>query len=203
MSAFFKDYLDSSSKVHDAAVAASLAAPKPADPTPPSFNVAPPPPEKTEAELAAEHAAKTGRRVDVNEDGEIIDKRQLMAGGLNVVAKPRAPGQQVGGFAEAISERRDDGRRQEGVGKEAFSVDGLTREERARQTRQRHSEMIERQMEELEVKRKREAEEQLEKKVQKVAKRNDETKVEEMKRKAEERRLKREEDARKAKEGAA
>lgn len=201
MSAFFKDYLDSSSKVHDAAVAASLAAPKPSSSSAPSFNVAPPPAEKSEAAIAAEHAAKTGRRVDVNEDGEIIDKRQLMAGGLNVVAKPRAPGQQVGGFAAAISERKEEVRREDRP--EAFSVDGLTKEERARQTRQRHSEMIERQMAELEVKRKREAEEQLEQKVQKVAKRNDETKVEELKRKAEERRLKREEDARKAKEGGA
>jgi len=201
MSSFFKDYLDSSSKVHDAAVAASLAAPKPSVTASASFNVAPPPPHKSEAELAAEHAAKTGLRVDVNEDGEIIDKRQLMAGGLNVVSKPRAPGQAVGGFAKAISERKDDAQRESSAPRDLLSADGLSREERARQTRQRHSEMIERQMMELEVKRKRDAEEQLENKVQKVAKRNDESKVEELKRKAEERRVKRDEEARKAVEG--
>jgi hypothetical protein len=44
----------------------------------------PGPDEKTEADLARETGAV------VNEDGQVVDKRQLLAAGLNVVAKPKA-----------------------------------------------------------------------------------------------------------------
>ena len=46
--------------------------------------------EKTEAELAWE-MKKEGVSVTVNEDGQIVDKRQLLKGGLNVVVKKPEP----------------------------------------------------------------------------------------------------------------
>lgn len=184
MSSFYKSYLDTTSKAHDFAVAASLSKSTPAAP---SFTIAPAPAPLSEAQLAAEVTATTGRKVEVNDDGIIIDKRELLGGGLNIIAKPKK-----GGFAAPISARAPAA----ATNAEAALAPGLSAAERGRQSRERHSREVERQMIELEGKRKREAEELLEQKVQKVAKRNDETKIEEMKRKAEERRLKREEDAR-------
>lgn len=203
MSTFYKSYLDSSSKVHEAAVAASLSK----DPTPSSstsFTIEPPPPddvprEKTEAELAAEVSAATGKRIELNADGFIIDKRELMTGGLNIVKKasPNAPGGL--GFSAPIKEREAAKEAAASAASSAFNgAGGLSAAERGKQSRERHSRLVEQQMMELETRRKREAEEALEQKVQKVAKRNDETKVEELKRKAEERRKKREEDQKKA-----
>lgn len=192
MSSFYKSYLDATAKVHDAAVAASLS--KTPGPTAgPSFNVALPPATQTEAQLAAEFSAKTGRMVEVNDEGIIIDKRQLMSGGLNLVAKPKATA--AGGFAAPIAARAPFAA---GGSSTSLLNPGISAAERGRQSRERHSREVERQMVELETKRKREAEEVLAQKVQKVAKRNDETKVEELKRKAEERRLKREQDAKEA-----
>ncbi|ORY60411.1 coiled-coil domain-containing protein 55-domain containing protein [Leucosporidium creatinivorum] len=194
MTAFYKSYLDTTSKAHDAAVAASLSK-KPV--LGPSFNVEAPPPTKSEAQLAAEVSAQTGRHIEVNDDGVIIDKRQLMSGGLNVVSRPKAgPSSSAGGFAAPIASRAPVADSSSSSASPLHT--GLSAAERGRQARERHSREIERQMVELEAKRKREAEEQLEQKVQKVAKRNDETKVEKLKRKAEERRQKREADAKAA-----
>lgn len=197
ISAFLKSYLDTTSKEHDLAVAASLSK----TPATTSFTVAAPP-TKTEAQLAAEVSAATGRHIEVNDDGIIIDKRELLAGGLNLVAKPKVPGASgagAGGFSAPISARGAAGGSGDGTGGSGGPrPPGLSAAERGKQSRERHSREVERQMFELDAKRKREADEVLESKVQKVAKRNDETKVEELKRKAEERRLKREADAKAA-----
>ncbi|KAI9791113.1 MAG: hypothetical protein M1816_004344 [Peltula sp. TS41687] len=45
--------------------------------------------EKTEAEIARELKAQ-GRDVVINDEGQVVDKRQLLSAGLNVVPKPRA-----------------------------------------------------------------------------------------------------------------
>lgn len=45
--------------------------------------------EKTEAQLAAEMNAR-GANVAVNDEGQIVDKRQLLSAGLNVAPKPKA-----------------------------------------------------------------------------------------------------------------
>ncbi|KAM0752282.1 hypothetical protein T439DRAFT_324354 [Meredithblackwellia eburnea MCA 4105] len=204
MSNFLKSYLDTTSKAHDAAVAASLSKEET------SFTIAPPKPqekEKTDVQLAAELAATTGRRVELNDDGQIIDHRELLAGGLNIIAKPKPNG--GGGFSAPINARTANADRNSAFSSsDASKIDsllnpsGLSAAERGRQARERQSREVERQMVALEERRKREAEEALESKVQKVAKRNDESKVEELKRKAEERRKKREEDAKVAKEAA-
>lgn len=47
------------------------------------------PKEKTEAETAAELNAR-GANVAVNDEGQIVDKRQLLSAGLNVAPKPKA-----------------------------------------------------------------------------------------------------------------
>lgn len=198
MAAFYKSYLDTTSAAHDAAVAASLTKKPILGPT---FNVAPPPTIQSEAQIAAEHAAKTGQQVEVNDEGIIIDKRQLMTGGLNLVSKPKAgPSGAAGGFAAPIAARAASSSTSTSTTDPLVNPTGLSAAERARQSRERHSREIERQMVELESRRKREAEEQLQQKVQKVAKRNDETRVEKLKREAEERRVKREAEAKAEKE---
>lgn len=45
--------------------------------------------EKSEADLAREAAAK-GQNVELNEEGQVADKRELLSGGLNIVMKPKA-----------------------------------------------------------------------------------------------------------------
>ena len=50
--------------------------------------------DKSEAELAKERGAV------LNEDGQVVDKRQLLQAGLNVKAKPKPQGPQIGGKAK-------------------------------------------------------------------------------------------------------
>ncbi|PLB38131.1 splicing regulator NSRP1-like domain-containing protein [Aspergillus candidus] len=66
--------------------------------------------EKTEAQVAAELNAR-GARVAVNDEGSVVDKRQLLSAGLNVAPKPKAapsaaPG---GGAARPAAKARVDG----------------------------------------------------------------------------------------------
>ncbi|GAA5890723.1 hypothetical protein JCM8208_004974 [Rhodotorula glutinis] len=203
MTTFFKSYLDTTEAAHAAAVAAAASAPKvPLGPARPTDDER----QKTDVQVAAEHEAKTGRRVELNEDGEIIDRRQLMSGGLNVVAKPKPSAgddkaSTAGGFAVPISARTAPKPAGDGPGGDAGESllhPGVSAAERKRQARERQSRMVEQQMLELEQRRKREADEQLEHKVSKVAKRNDDDKVAQLKRAAEERRKKRLEEAQKA-----
>ncbi|CAI4217942.1 unnamed protein product [Parascedosporium putredinis] len=62
--------------------------------------------EKTEAELAKEMGDK-GVSVSVNEDGQIIDKRQLLQGGLNVVTKKPGPRKAGDKDPSSSSQQRD------------------------------------------------------------------------------------------------
>ena len=197
MSSFFKQYLESSAKEHDIAVAASLSK-TPLDPS----NAKTEERDQTEAERAAEISATTGRKIEVNDDGIIIDKREMMVGGLNIIpSKKKVFGPTLpGGFSAPIAARTAPTTSGAGGGVHASSssLPFLSAAERGKQSRERHSREIERQMVKLDSKRKREAEEMLEEKVKKVVKRNDGTKVEELKRKAEERRVKREAEAKEA-----
>jgi hypothetical protein len=47
-------------------------------------------PEKTDADLAREIALKEGRKIAINDEGEVVDKRDLLKGGLNIKAKPKS-----------------------------------------------------------------------------------------------------------------
>ncbi|KAL3444854.1 hypothetical protein BJX65DRAFT_282631 [Aspergillus insuetus] len=51
--------------------------------------------EKTEAQMAAELNAR-GAHIAVNDDGQIVDKRQLLSAGLNVAPKPKTAAPTVG-----------------------------------------------------------------------------------------------------------
>ncbi|KAI5474546.1 coiled-coil domain-containing protein 55 [Pseudohyphozyma bogoriensis] len=193
MASFYASYLANNDAAHEAAVAASLAKPSdsPSTSTSPKPTLGPKP--LSEAEQAAELERNTGRKVEVNDDGQIIDYREMHGGGLNIKKKTGDGGKGLG-FSAPISERKkavEDEERQKKIEMER-------ERERGRQSRERHSREIQRQMLELEEKRKREAEEALEQKVTKVAKRNTNDRVEELKRAAEERRKKREEELRAA-----
>ena len=97
LSAFYKTMLDDDAEKHAAAMSAS-------GPTTsgPSLAVKPPPKDQYEPEaeydplLAREEAgtskmsAQTGKEVEVNDDGEVVDKRSLLKAGLNIMKKPKA-----------------------------------------------------------------------------------------------------------------
>jgi coiled-coil domain-containing protein 55 len=156
---------------------------------------------RAEAEIAAEASKALGRNVTVNEEGQIVDKRELLTGGLNLLPRKAVQGPAGGppkGFALSIAERRsaqDEVQRKEAERKKredeaSLGMTGLTMAERQKLSRERQSKELERQML-LAQEKKRKAEEEkssdLERKVK--AKRNDETKIEELKRKALERRM--------------
>lgn len=103
--------------------------------------------EKTDAQLAKE-AQEKGATVVINEDGQVVDRRQLLQGGLNVTAKKREPTKQTSdrGPSQREQDRQTQGRGFVGAGggKRAMV--------------ERHSRMLEAQLEES-LKRSREAEE--------------------------------------------
>jgi hypothetical protein len=80
MSSFYRNILDKAESKHEAVVAASTST----DPNHLNDDKAPSTiKEKSDAELAAELKAK-GAAVDVNEEGQVVDKTQLLSGGLNL-----------------------------------------------------------------------------------------------------------------------
>ncbi|OIW33572.1 hypothetical protein CONLIGDRAFT_628482 [Coniochaeta ligniaria NRRL 30616] len=110
---------------------------------------------KTEEELAKEMLQK-GKKITINEDGQIVDKRELLQGGLNVGAKKKA---------EALREKSrlaaGQGTQQQGKG--GVYVGGK------QAMRERQTRMLEAQLEES-LKRAREEEEEEAKKIELVAK---------------------------------
>ncbi|KAG5915772.1 hypothetical protein E4U42_007917 [Claviceps africana] len=108
--------------------------------------------EKSEADLARE-LNERGASVAVNEDGQVVDKRQLLRGGLNVSVKKK----------EEV--KRDAGRMKEPDRKSANGIPfGKKQAMRERQTR-----MMEEQLEQS-LKRSREAEEAQREEVERAAK---------------------------------
>ena len=99
LTAFYKSLLDDDAEKHAAAVAASASAA-----SGPSLAIKPPPRDQYEPEaeydplLAREEAgiagtsrlsAETGKEVEVNDEGEVVDKRSLLKAGLNIMKKPK------------------------------------------------------------------------------------------------------------------
>lgn len=100
--------------------------------------------EKTEAELAEKLAAQ-GRGVELTDEGQAVDKRELLSGGLNIVLKPKTANSKVTGSNNAAQK----------ASQPAFRPDMDARQaQRERQTR-----MMEAQ---LEAATKRKAEEEAE-----------------------------------------
>lgn len=86
MSAFYRKLLDKDEQRHSDAVKAAEEKAKQGPPAQEENQQEPK--EKTEAELANEMNEK-GATVAINEDGQVVDKRQLLRSGLNVTAKKK------------------------------------------------------------------------------------------------------------------
>ncbi|KAG0647734.1 Nuclear speckle splicing regulatory [Hyphodiscus hymeniophilus] len=111
---------------------------------------------KSEAEIAREINRKTGVKIAINDEGQVVDKTQLLKAGLNVVAKPKAPAPSVSRGGASMSDRsRGSGFVGAGGGKQAM---------RERQTR-----MMEAQLEQA-TKRALEEEEEDRAKVERASK---------------------------------
>lgn len=83
MGSFYRDMLNETHAVREAAIAASLA-------RPPSSLACSGAPERSrsDADLASE-ARQKGLEVELNDDNQIVDKRSLLSKGLNIVSKRR------------------------------------------------------------------------------------------------------------------
>jgi hypothetical protein len=97
MTSFYKDVLERDEKKHEEAMraAAEAAARKragsleDAEKNAAAAAAETPGEEKSAEQIAAELNAR-GARIIVNEEGEVVDKRQLLSAGLNVAPKPKA-----------------------------------------------------------------------------------------------------------------
>jgi len=110
----------------------------------------------TEEELAKRINEQKAGAIAVNDSGEVVDKRQLLMGGLNIIAKPKsaAPSTSKGGSA-TVDRNKGSGFVGAGGGKQAM--------------RERQSRMLEAQLEQA-TKRAREDEEEEQQKVERVSK---------------------------------
>jgi len=113
--------------------------------------------EKSEVEIAKEIAEKTGAKIAINDEGQVVDKRQLLKGGLNVVAKPKssAPVAAARGGSSLADRGRGSGFVGAGGGKQAM--------------RERQSRMMEAQLEQA-TKRAFEEEEEERQKIERASK---------------------------------
>ncbi|KAI0603090.1 coiled-coil domain-containing protein 55-domain containing protein [Biscogniauxia sp. FL1348] len=183
MTAFYKDLLERGEQRHAEVVKAAeeraKAGPREQDDTQEEAK------EKTEADFAREINEKGGH-IAINEDGQVVDKRELLKGGLNLGARKKPePGREPAKEAD----RRDSREQARGFvgsgGKQAM--------------RERQSRMLESQLEQA-LKRSLEEEEEERKKVERASKsRKTETEISS----ARERYLARKREAEEAKKGLA
>jgi len=218
MTTFYQNILEEDSKRHEAAVkavaaaavtkkpsggislglSATLSNAKNADVDPTQTAQQPqydPEPEAvpSEAKLAAEIGKKLGRKVELDDEGRIVDHRQLLTGGLNL-GPPKLVGPQQPkkiGFALPISERKAQEEREklekEAAGKskeEEEEEEGLTQAEKLKLSRERQSRLLQQQLIELENKKRKAEEDSRLDNMKKVARRNDESKIELLKQEA-------------------
>lgn len=112
--------------------------------------------EKTEADIAREINQKTGGAIAVNDEGQVVDKRQLLKGGLNIVPKPKSAAPVNASRGGASSDRsRGSGFVGAGGGKQAM--------------RERQSRMMEAQLEQA-TKRALEEDEEEKEKIERASK---------------------------------
>ena len=193
MAAFYSQYLANSSADHDAAMEATSQGPKPALQNQQYDE------EPVSDVLLAREAVRSGKQVEINEDGQIIDRTELLTGGLNVIKKPKKPLQgpilpsfedeQTGGFSVPIAQRAaQTTEEQQNKAAEDPHYSGLSEAQRRRLQRERQSALLESQMLEVQEKKRKAEIEENERSIKKVARRNDESRVDELKRLAAERR---------------
>ncbi|KAG8896035.1 hypothetical protein FRB99_000214 [Tulasnella sp. 403] len=112
LAAFYREFLQKSSDQHDAAIAATQAASQP-EPSNQDFTVrrplkiAPDPDSvfKPQSDLEkAEVARAEGKEVELNDDGQLVDKREVLSAGLNL----SAPNTRKLGFASKSSASKEE-----------------------------------------------------------------------------------------------
>ena len=110
MVGFYRDLLARGEEQHDAVMKAADEAAKKIQETGGEVPTDTTEEEKTEAQKAAELNAK-GAHIAVNDDGQIVDKRQLLSAGLNVAPKPKtaapAPSRTAPGTGAGAKSRFD------------------------------------------------------------------------------------------------
>ncbi|KAI0448384.1 hypothetical protein F5B21DRAFT_497693 [Xylaria acuta] len=152
MTAFYKDLLEKGDQQHTEVVKAAeeraKSGPKPEDGTQEEKT-------KTDADIAREINEKGGT-IAINEDGQVVDKRELLRGGLNLGAKKKSE--------PSKDTRRGPDRRDEREQSRGFVGSGGKQAMRERQTR-----MLEAQLEQT-LKRSLEQEEEERQKVERAAK---------------------------------
>lgn len=131
MSAFYRKLLDKDEQRHSDAIKAAEEKTKSGIPAEEEIKGVEEENEKTEADLAKELNEK-GAAVAINEDGQVVDKRQLLRGGLNVGAKKKE------------SVQRESERQAERPQKEATN----RQYDRRQNQRERQTRMMEQQLEE-------------------------------------------------------
>lgn len=153
MMSFYKDILDRDGKRHEEAVKSAeeavqkgLATGKEGDGKDEDDT---PPQEKSAQQIASELNAK-GANIAINDEGEVVDKRQLLSAGLNVTAKPKPA---------ASSRASDPSYTSRHAGGAGFGRAGGARNAREMQ-RDRQTEMVAAQLEERMRKEKEEEEAQ-------------------------------------------
>lgn len=109
MTHFYRQLLDQAEEDHSATVAATQAAPKiigPQGPTSQNLTITKPPNFTPISDLQLAHAAKAeGKDVELNDDNQIVDKRELLSAGLNL----SAPNTRfLGGLHSSSSKKSDE-----------------------------------------------------------------------------------------------
>ncbi|MBW0532789.1 hypothetical protein O181_072504 [Austropuccinia psidii MF-1] len=224
MALFYKNILNENAKRHEATMeavvkrkaktnnslglAATLSASQTTSGTVTSYVQPPqydPEPEivPSDVKLAAEIEAKLGQKVDLDDEGKIIDHRQLLTGGLNL-GPPKLIGPQKpkkAGFGLSIAERARQERekaeaeaeeRRKEEEKDLEDEEGLSQAEKLKLSRERQSRLLQQQLLELDNKKRRSEEETKIENAKKAARRNDDSKIEALRLKAIERRKARE-----------
>lgn len=148
MRGFYRDLMDKDEQRHRDVVAAAAAAKTAKDTRRDDAGARK---EKSEGDVARE-LRQQGMKVDINDEGQVADKRQLLKGGLNIVAKPKAPSVPASAPVRPVTSQQ------------SFHAKGSN--ETAR--RERQTRMLEAQLEEAQAKQAEEEQRELEKKEEAV-----------------------------------
>ncbi|KAK6341298.1 hypothetical protein TWF696_008377 [Orbilia brochopaga] len=97
--------------------------------------------ERSDAEIAAELNKRAAGSVDVNDEGQVVDKRQLLGAGLNIKPKPKPS-------ASSSSRSQEDDRVRGARGADSRPGNEYHANKAKREMRERQSRMIEQQLEE-------------------------------------------------------
>src|SRR5579859_1483415 len=138
MASFYRDLLEEEETKHAAAVKAAAKAAAEGKLPPPDQIQAEIPREKALAEEARQINAQLGTEaVLINDDGEVVDKRQLLKGGLNIRPKQKPDPTPTNTSAQSEYEARRAAQRNQVKEREARSRQTRAIEEQYEQTRKR------------------------------------------------------------------